>query len=104
MTSLQDQLLKAGMVDAKKAKQLEKEKRRQAKQLRRGEATADTQIEEATAQARAAKLDKDREANRQHQARAREKAIAAQIRQLIESHRIQHPGHAKDEPIGYQFV
>ena len=104
MPSLQDQLLKAGMVDAKKAKQLEKEKRRQAKQVRRGQADADTQLEEATAQAKAAKLEKDREANRQQQAQAEEKAIAAQIKQLIETNRIARPTHAKDEPVGYQFV
>ncbi|MBT8140674.1 MAG: DUF2058 domain-containing protein [Gammaproteobacteria bacterium] len=108
MPSLQDQLLKAGMVDAKKAKALEKEKRRQAKQVRRGQAEADSDIEDAAAQAKAAKLEKDREANRQKQAQAEEKAITAQIKQLIESHRIARPGagggQGKEEPIGYQFV
>ena len=37
MASLQDQLLKAGMVDAKKAKQLSKEKRKAAKKQPKGQ-------------------------------------------------------------------
>ena len=37
MASLQDQLLNAGMVDKKKAKKIEKEKRKQAKQLPKGQ-------------------------------------------------------------------
>ena len=36
MASLQDQLLKAGMVDAKKAKQLSKEKRKATKKQPKG--------------------------------------------------------------------
>ena len=101
MSSLQDQLLQAGMVDAKKAKQVAKDKRRDAKQVRRGEATPDNESKNAAQQAKTAKLERDRESNRAIQERAHEKAIAAQIVQLIERHRIAPPARGE---VGYQFV
>ena len=88
------------MVDTKKAKQVEKEKRRHAKQVRKGEAEPDDAARQAARQAKAAKTDKDREQNRAAQQRANQKAIAAQIIQLIERHRIDH----QSGDIGYQFV
>lgn len=100
MPSLQDQLLKAGMVDAKKAKQVAKDKRRHAKQVRRGEAEVDNTAKIAAQQAQANKANKAREHNQEAVQRANERAIGAQIIQLIERHRI---GHHKGD-IGYQFV
>ncbi|MDA7686988.1 DUF2058 domain-containing protein [Pseudomonadales bacterium] len=100
MPSLQDQLLKAGMVDEKKAKQVAKDKRRHAKQVRRGEAEVDNTAKIAVQQAQADKANKAREHNQAALQRANEKAIGAQIIQLIERHRI---GHQKGD-IGYQFV
>ena len=100
MPSLQDQLLKAGMVDEKKAKQVAKDKRRHAKQVRRGEAKVDNTAKIAVQQAQADKANKAREHNQEALQRANEKAIGAQIIQLIERHRIAH--HKGD--IGYQFV
>jgi len=100
MASLQDQLRKAGMVDAKKAKQLEKEKRKQAKQRKKGEAAPDSSAKVAADQAKVDKLNKDREANRQQQLAAEQKAIAAQIIQLIETNCIDR---GKSD-VGFQFV
>lgn len=99
MASLQDQLLKAGIVDAKKAKQIVKEKRKQAKSQPKGHAPVD----EAREQARRTleeKADRDRELNRQQQAASEKKAIQAQIIQLIRMNRIGR-GNG-DTP--YQFV
>ena len=47
MASLQDQLLKAGIVDKKKVKQLNKEMRKQAKQQPKGSAPIDEAKEAA---------------------------------------------------------
>jgi uncharacterized protein YaiL (DUF2058 family) len=87
MTSLKDQLLKAGLIDPKQAKQAEKEKRKQDKQARRTGQSAADEIKEAAQAARAAKAERDRELNRQRNQEAEQKAIQAQIRQLIENNR-----------------
>lgn len=87
MTSLKDQLLKAGLIDPKQAKQAEKEKRKQDKQARRTGHSEQDEIKEAAQAARAAKAEQDRELNRQRDLEAQQKALQAQIRQLIENHR-----------------
>ncbi|WP_372747330.1 DUF2058 domain-containing protein [Litorivivens sp.] len=98
MSSLQEQLLKAGIVDEKKAKQAKKEKRKAAKQ-----AKGQTQVDESKAaalQARAEKAERDRELNRQRQAAAERKAVQAQIDQLITTNSIDRRGGE----VAYQFV
>jgi uncharacterized protein YaiL (DUF2058 family) len=99
MASLQEQLLKAGMVDAKKAKQIEKEKRKAARQVPKGQTVVDETREQAR-QARAEKAERDRESNRALRDAAQRKALAAQIRQLIGTNRIDR-GRGE---IAYQFV
>ncbi|MYM63020.1 DUF2058 domain-containing protein [Pseudomaricurvus sp. HS19] len=99
MSSLQDQLLKAGLVDQKKAKALGKEKRKQAKQQPKGH----TQEDEAKLAARKAleeKSARDRELNQQRQAEADRKAIQAQIQQLISINRIDR----QQGEVAYQFA
>ena len=85
--SLQDQLLKAGLVDEKQAKKINAQKRKKSKQkLHNRSATADekrSQVEKLLAE----NTDRDRLLNRQRTAQAKQKAIAAQIKQLIESNR-----------------
>ena len=88
MASLQDQLLKAGMVDKGKAQRIKKEKQKQRKKGK-GQETAD-QAKQLAEQARLEKLQRDQEINRQQQEQAREKAIQAQIRQLINDNRVDH--------------
>lgn len=110
MPSLQDQLLKTGMIDAKKAKLAEKEKRKNDKKIRKGQAEADTTAKEAAEKARQEKLTKDREANLKAKKIADEKAIAAQIIQLIETNKINRSSgdigsqNIGSKDIGYQFV
>jgi len=89
--SLQDQLLKAGLANKKQAVKAKKAKNHKEKQKRTGAAVVD----EAAANAEAARLEKverDRELNRQKQAQAEEKAVQAQIRQLILLNRIEERG------------
>lgn len=100
MASLQEQLLKAGLVDKNRANQLNKEKQKNAKAKRKGQKVADDQVRLAAKQEQAKKLEKDRELNRQKQLNANSKAVRAQIRQLIELNKI---GREAAE-IAYSFV
>ena len=99
MASLQDQLLNAGMVDKKKAKKIEKDKRKQAKQLPKGQKLTNETREQAQ-QTLNEKAQRDKETNRALQERAQVKAIAAQIKQLIETNRLDR---SKGD-IAFQFV
>lgn len=86
MPSLQDQLLNAGLVDKKKAKQVSKNKRKQANVERRSKEQTVDENKAAAEEARLAKQERDRELNRQRQEAAEQKAVAAQIQQLIQNH------------------
>ncbi len=94
--SLQDQLLRMGLVDEKRAKKAQKalrnerrQKQKQKKTHRGGGATA-----------HGVDAERDRELNRKRQAAAEQKAIAAQVRQLIQQHRL--PAEADGE--AYHFT
>ena len=100
MASLQDQLLKAGMVDSKKAKRLDKEKKKQAKLARKGQAEVVDEAKILAQKAQAEKAEKDRERNHKAKQAAEQKAIAAQIVQLIETNKIDR---GKGD-VGFQFV
>ncbi len=99
MSSLQDQLLKSGVINKKKAKSIEQEKRKQKKKLPKGHAQPNEALEEAIAN-REEKVARDRELSRQLNEKAERKAIAAQIKQLIEANRIDR----KNGEISYQFI
>ena len=99
MASLQEQLLQAGIVDKKKARQIDKEKRKAARSQPKGPAKVD-ETRELAQRALADKAERARELNRQQQAQAEQKAIQAQVIQLIRMNRIEHG--AGDVP--YQFT
>ena len=99
MASLQDQLLKAGLVNKKKAKQAERNKQKVAKQKRQGEDVVDEAKASAEA-SRLAKLEKDKKLNEQIKAGAHSKALQAQIIQLIKSNGIDR----NDGDIDYNFT
>ena len=91
MASLQDQLLQAGLVNKKKAKQAERQKQITAKQKRQGEDVVDEGKAAAEA-ARLAKLEKDKTLNAEQNEKARTKAINAQIKQLLETNGLDRKG------------
>lgn len=99
MASLQDQLLKAGLADDKKAKAIRSEKRKQRKQQPKGAAQVN-EAEVRARQAREEKAERDRQLNLQRQQAAERKAIQAQIRQLVETNRL---NRSRGET-SYQFV
>ncbi len=85
--SLQDQLLKAGMVDEKQLKQADKDKRKQEKVQRRSREQVVDETKQQAQQALADKAERDRQLNKDKQQLAEQKAVAAQIKQLIEVNR-----------------
>jgi uncharacterized protein YaiL (DUF2058 family) len=99
MASLQDQLLKAGIVDDKKAKTLKREKRKAEKAQQKGKVQLDQDKEQARL-AREDKVVRDRALNKQKQDAAQEKAVAAQIIQMIQMNRIDRGAGE----LAYQFA
>lgn len=88
-SSLQDQLLKAGLADSKKARQIAKEKRKAVNVAKHaGEALVD-ENKEAARQSIAEKAKRDRELNNALNSKAQRKAINAQIKQLIEGNKLE---------------
>lgn len=92
-SSLQSQLLKSGLADQKRVKKIHQQ------QLEAGKKAKD-ETKEAVAQAMALKAERDRELNRQKKEEMERKAIGAQIKQLIEAHRIDRKGGE----MHYQFT
>ncbi len=85
----QEQFLKAGLTNKKKVKQAQHNQRIKAKQKRKGEIDALDESQKRAIQAAKEKAEKDRLLNRQRDEQAQQKAIIAQIKQLIESNIIQ---------------
>lgn len=84
MSSLQDQLLKAGLTDKKKLKQAKKEKHKQQNVQRHNKETPEESAKELAQRTLADKAQRSRELAQQQNVEAEQKAIAAQIKQLIE--------------------
>ena len=98
--SLQDQLLKAGLIDNKKANKIKKTKHKQTRQQQKNKIETTDEAKLAVQQAQAEKVARDRQLNQQRKAEAERKAIAAQIRQLVEMNR-----QPRDEgDINYSFT
>ena len=68
--SLRDQLLKAGLVNQKQAKQVGKEKQKQQRLVHKGQAEADDTQARLALEAKAEKVKRDQELNRQQQEKA----------------------------------
>lgn len=99
MASLQDQLLKAGIVDKKKAKQIKQEQRKATKSRPKGQVQVDENKEQAK-RVLAEKTERDRQLNKQQQDEAEKKAIQAQIIQLIKMNRVDR----KRGDVAHQFT
>ena len=90
--SLREQLLKAGLVTEKQAKQTERSTGQQRhREAKAGVRQPSPPPARAAQQAQAAKLLRDQELNRKQQAKAEAKARAAQLRQLVEQLRVARP-------------
>ncbi|WP_206696857.1 DUF2058 domain-containing protein [Marinomonas algicola] len=88
--SLQEQLMKAGLVDKKKVKKLKAEKLQHKQKVKNGKATAEDENlkQQELKKQRDEKAEKDRLLNLQKEEAAFKRAVQAQIRQIIEMNRI----------------
>ena len=90
--SLRDQLKKSGLVSKKQAKKTEQERRPKNKEQQRANQQAQEQNKQKMQKERADKVARDKELNLQKTDKAARKAVAAQIKQLIETNKIKPEG------------
>ncbi|MDJ0777699.1 MAG: DUF2058 domain-containing protein [Gammaproteobacteria bacterium] len=101
MSSLQEQLLKAGLVDEKKLAKAEQDKNRRANAARKKHGKKGAQPDPARQQAQNKKAQRDRELNQKRQQEARRKERAAQAKQMIDDNR---QDRSKGEiPFGFTY-
>jgi uncharacterized protein YaiL (DUF2058 family) len=87
MVSLQEQLLKAGLVDKNKVKQANQDKSKQKKVERRTGTQSVDEARLAALETQRKNAERARELNAQRDAAATQKAIAAQITQMVQQNR-----------------
>ena len=87
MASLRDQFLKAGLIDQKKVRSALQEKTQQAKVERQSGTQGVDPAKQAALDAQRRNAEHARELNLQRDAAARQKAIAAQIAQMVSQSR-----------------
>ena len=87
MVSLQEQFLKAGLVDKNKVKQANQDKSKQKKVERRTGTQTENEARLAALETQRKNAERAREANAQRDAAAAQKAIAAQIVQMVQQNK-----------------
>jgi uncharacterized protein len=95
---LQEQLLKAGLVNANQLRTAKTQKNKQVKQQQHNKTLSADEVKEQAQQARMEQAAKDRELNEQRKQEEARKQISAQIKQLIEHNRL-----PQDKSIADQF-
>ncbi|MES9938941.1 MAG: DUF2058 domain-containing protein [Candidatus Thiodiazotropha sp. 6PLUC2] len=93
--TLQDQLLKAGLIDKNKANKASKALRKQTRQQRSKKETAPPTAEQ---QRQLEKAAKDRELNLRREEARKQREIAIQIKQLVANHRHPRSNSEDDKP------
>ncbi|WP_415879352.1 DUF2058 domain-containing protein [Methylomonas sp. TEB] len=86
--SLQEQLLKSGLSNDAKLKQVKAEKRKQTKLERNNGVEIVDEVKLSAEQMRQQQVERDRELNRQRKLAEEQKALGAQIKQIVEMNRI----------------
>ena len=100
--SLQEQLLKAGLIDQKRIDQAEQDKRRKARQPKPGKKAAKARpAKPAPTPEQLEKAEKDRELARQRREVQRQREVAAEVRQLVRSHRVARTPSDDDIPFNF---
>lgn len=99
--SLQEQLLKAGLADQKKLREVAQEKRKQSKKPKSAKARPPAdEAKQRMERALAEKQARDRALNQQKQEATKARELASQIKQIVEQH-----GLAPEEgDIAYHFT
>ena len=97
--SLQDQLLKSGLVSSAQAKTAKSDKRKQTEQQRKNNVTVVDEAKELVQKAQAEKAERDRELNLIKKQQEEQKHLIAQVKQLIELNK--QP--KDDDGVAYHF-
>ncbi|MEH6435177.1 DUF2058 domain-containing protein [Massilia sp. DD77] len=103
MVSLAEQLMKAGLVDKKKVKQVNQDKSKQQKIERRTGVEAVNESREAALETQRKNAERARELNAQRDAAATQKAIMAQIVQMVQQNKQPKTKNGKDD-VPYNFT
>jgi uncharacterized protein len=98
--SLQEQLLKSGLVSSAQAKSVKSDKRKQTQQQRKNNVEVVDEAKDLAQKAQAEKIERDRALNQLRQQQDEQKQLAAQIKQIIELNRL--PRDA--EGLAYNFT
>ncbi|MDP2177347.1 DUF2058 domain-containing protein [Methylicorpusculum sp.] len=98
--SLQEQLLKSGLVSSAQAKSVKSDKHKQNQQQRKNKIEVVDEAKELAQKAQAEKLERDRELNHLRQQQEEQKQLAAQIKQIIELNRLPTAG----DGLAYNFT
>ena len=98
--SLQDQLLKAGLTNETKAKQVRTEKRKQTKKQQKNKVEVVNEAKQSLQESKAKQIEKDKLLNEQRNKEAEKKQIANQILQLIDLNKLPKD----DEGTAYNFT
>ena len=99
MASLQDQLLKAGLANEKQSKQATKAKKKQTRDVRKGVDVGETAAQRALSEKKA-QASRSKELNAQRDAGHHHRAVAAQVKQMLERCRLDLSGGE----VSYNFV
>jgi len=105
MASLADQLLNMGVVDKKKAKKSQHQKRqtnnKNRKAVKSGKDVQTDAMKHELEQAELEKQQRDLELNKQRDAELASKALVAEVRQIVQQHAIDIP---KEAELAYNFT
>ena len=101
--SLQDELLKAGLVDKQQVDKANKQKKQQNRQpkVSKKKKAASPKVDPKVQQERAEKAARDRELNEQRNEVRRQREVNAQVRQLVSRHR--HPRKQSEDDRPFHF-
>jgi uncharacterized protein YaiL (DUF2058 family) len=98
--SLQEQLLKSGLVTDAQARSVKSEKLKQTRQQRNNHHVSTDETKALALKVHAEKMERDRELNQLRKQQEEQKQIAAQVKQLIELNR-----QTRDEDgLAYKFI
>ena len=100
--SLQEQLLKSGLVSSAKAKTIKTEKHKQQQAQRHHNIEIVDEAKLLAQKTQAEKIERDRLLNLQQQEQAKQKEIYAQIKQMIEQNQV--PIDTRNAEIAYHFT
>jgi uncharacterized protein len=102
--SLQEQLLKSGLVGKGQARAVKSEKHKQTKQQQHNKAVIANDAKEKAQKAQLEQAEKDRELNRIRKQEDERKHLDTQVKQLIEQNRLPQDKVITDDSIAYHFT